>query len=284
MAGNGKKWLTGCGIGCGLMILAAGGVGTCGYFGVKRITERAERMDDGFSTLRESYGEPGAFVPAADGTIPADRLEVFVSVREDMQVTRDGLADVLTELDSDVSGPGGVIAKIRGGISLIPRLFDFVDDRNSVLIDRGMGLGEYLHIYTVAYYAWLQKEPADGPSFQISGDDDADDDNFQWSMSQNDADDVLDRRDERIRRYLHDIQREIVGNQLTAAETAGLDADWITALREEAGALDARPLRLLWQDGLPDQTRASLEPFRDRLEASYSEVMNVVEVGLASQE
>ncbi|RKZ12323.1 hypothetical protein DRQ50_12100, partial [bacterium] len=146
MAGSGKKWLAGCGIGCGLMILIAGGIGTCGYFSVKKISDRAESLDEGFTTLRESYGAPGAFVPAADGAIPAARVELFLSVRQDMRATRDGLAEVLTELDADVSGPGGVIAKIRGGISLIPRMFDFIDARNTVLAERGMGLGEYLHI------------------------------------------------------------------------------------------------------------------------------------------
>ena len=35
MASGVQKWLVGCGIGCGLMILAAGGIGTCGYVGVK---------------------------------------------------------------------------------------------------------------------------------------------------------------------------------------------------------------------------------------------------------
>jgi len=285
MAGSGKKWLTGCGIGCGLMILIAGGIGTCGYFGVKNIAERAEGLDEGYESLQDAYGRPGEFVPTADGAIPADRMETFLAVRDDLAVTRDDLAGILTELDSDTGGPGGVIAKIRGGMSLIPRLFDFINDRNEVLLDRGMGLGEYVHIYTVAYYAWLDKEPADGPSFTISGNDDEDEGAVRWSFDDEDDDgDVRDRRDERIRKYLHGLQRKMVGNQITSAEVAVVDAAWVDALREEAAAMDRHPRRLLWSDGLPPQLEESLMPYRERLEATYSPVVNAVEVGLVEND
>jgi hypothetical protein len=284
MAGSGKKWLTGCGIGCGLMVLIAGGVGTCGYLGVKRISDRAESVEGGFEALRADYGRPGAFVPAADGRIPADRLELFLTVRDDMRASREGLAGVLTNLEADVEGPAGVIAKIRSGLSLIPSLFDFIDDRNAALLDRGMGLGEYLHIYSVAYYAWLGRDPADGPDFRITGDGDHEDGGVQWSVDADEHESVRDARDQEIRRYLHGVHRKLVGNQLTVAETEGADPDWITVLREEAGALDARPLRLLWADGVPPRLADSLEPFRTRLEDSYSPVMNAVEMGLVQNE
>jgi len=101
-------------------------------------------------------------------------------------------------------------------------------------------------------------------------------------METDDDEDTRDNRNEHIRRYLHGIQREIVGNQHTAAEMAGLDPGWITVLREETGAMDARPLRLLWQDDLPSRIADSLEPYRDRFEASYSEIMNAVEMGLVT--
>lgn len=280
MAGSGKKWLTGCGIGCGLMILIAGGIGTCGYFGVKNITERAEKLDEASDALRAAYGEPGSYVPEADGRIPAHRLEAFLAARQDMAVTRDELAGIFAELDSDTDGPGGVIAKFRSGMNFIPRLFDFIDDRNRVLLDHDMGLGEYVHIYSVAYYAWLDKEPADGPGFTIS-DNDNEEENVRWSFEDEDTEgDVRDRRDERIRESVHELQRQILGNQITVAETAVVDATWIDALREEAALMDRHPRRLLWSDGLPPQLEASLEPFRDRLEASYSPMANAVEMGI----
>jgi hypothetical protein len=267
------------------MILIAGGVGTCGYLGIKNVTERAETLEEGFETLRADYGRPGEFVPAADGTIPAGRMELFLAIREDMAASRDDLAEVLNTLDGDAEGGGGVIAKIRGGLTFIPRLFDFVDDRNAVLIERGMGLGEYVHIYTLAYYAWLDEDPADGPSFQISGDDEDEDATVRWGINQeDDPDNARDARDERIRRYLHGLQRQMVGNQLTVAETADVDPAWVTILREEAGLMDSHPRRLLWSDGLPPQLETSLAPYRERLEASYSPMVNAVEMGLVESD
>ena len=41
----------GCGIGCGILILAAGGIGTCSYLGIKKIKDRAEQLDAGFDAL-----------------------------------------------------------------------------------------------------------------------------------------------------------------------------------------------------------------------------------------
>jgi hypothetical protein len=285
MAGTGKKWLTGCGIGCGLMILIAGGVGTCGYLGVKNVSKRAETLDEGFETLRADYGRPGEFVPAADGAIPAERLELFLAIRDDLTASREDLAGVLTTLDGDAEGGGGVIAKIRGGITLIPRLFDFIDARNAALVEQGMGLGEYVHIYTAAYFAWLDKDPADGPSFQLSGDDEDEEGGIRWGINQEDGpENARDARDERIRRYLHGLQRKMVGNQLTVAEAADVDPVWVTALREEAGLMDRHPRRLLWSDGLPSQMEASLAPYRERLEATYSSMVNAVEMGMVDHE
>ena len=39
------------------------------------------------------------------------------------------------------------------------------------LLEVGMGPGEYMYVYSVAYYSWLGKSPADGPSFTLVGDD-----------------------------------------------------------------------------------------------------------------
>lgn len=276
MAGAAKKWAVGCGIGCGLMIIIAGGIGTCGYLGVKKIADGAEGLEDGFETLDEVYGKPGEFIPEADGTIPYERLETFLAVREDLTVAREELGGTLAILDGE--GSGGVIDKIRAGISLVPSLFKFINERNEVLIEHGMGLGEYTHIYTVAYYAWLDKTPADGPDFELSSNDD-DDDPVRFGVRSSGGDDVYERREEDIRRYLHDIQREMLDNQIAAAEGAALDEVWLAELHAESDRMDDLRRRLLWENEVPELLRASLEPFRVRLEESYVPLMNAVEMG-----
>ncbi len=285
MASGARKWLVGCGIGCGFMILAAGGVGTCGYLGVRKIADRAERLDEGFAALGEQYGAVEDFVPPADGVVPAARLETFLAVREAMAPSRDELAEVLTELDGDTKGAGGVLRKIQAGISLLPRLFDFIDERNRVLADQGMGVGEYVHIYGLVYYSWLGRDPGDGPGFALSDDDhdDRDGTSFRWG-GDDDPEEVRERRAAQVRRYLNRVQGRMLANQLDAARAAGLDAAWLARLEAELDAVRLSPGRLMWQDDLPAATAAGLEPRRDRLEAAYSPVMNVVEVGLVEQD
>ena len=291
MAGGAQKWLVGCGIGCGFLILTAGGVGTCSYLGVQKIKDRAERLDAGFDALYEQYGRPAEYTPPADGVVPAGRLETFLAVRDAMATSRDELAAALTELDADTEGVGGVFKKIGAGMSLLPSMFDFIDERNLALSENRMGVGEYLYIYGLAYYAWLGKDPADGPSFTVSDheeESDADGVRFRWGgdagPGRDDPEEVRERRGREIRRYLNRIQERMLANQLDAARGRGLDEGWLARLEAEHTALDASPRRLMWEGGLPPDVADGLAPFRDRLEASYSTVINVVDVGLVEHE
>ncbi len=277
MAGAAKKWAIGCGIGCGLFIIIAGGIGTCGYLGVKKITDRADDLEASSEALVEAYGEPGEFTPAADGAIPAYRLELFLAIREDLAETGGELAGILETLDGE--GSGGVIAKVKAGLNLVPGIFDFVEARNGVLMERGMGLGEYTHIYTVAYYAWLEKDPADGPGFDINSEDEGEG-AVHWGVGDDDEGDVRQRREQKLRRYLHDVQRRMLDNQLTAAEGRAVDEAWLAELRAEDARMDDISRRLLWEDWVPTPVGDSLEPFRVRLEESYTPLTNAVEMGL----
>ena len=84
MAGAGKKWLLGCGIGCGLIVLVFAGIGTVGYFGVKKFADRAEKIEATFDRMDAEYGQPSDFVPELDGSVPGHRMEVFLAVRDEM--------------------------------------------------------------------------------------------------------------------------------------------------------------------------------------------------------
>ena len=55
-------------------------------------------------------------------------------------------------------------------------------------------------------------------------------------------------------------------------------------LSTEAASLESEHLKLLWEDGLPDHVRASLDPFRSRLEASYDPMTSILEMGLINHD
>ena len=66
--------------------------------------------------------------------------------------------------------------------------------------------------------------------------------------------------------------------ELTKRSSSEYQKSWKKALEFEITALESDRHRLPWQDGLPKVLTASLNPFRERLEASYSEMLNPVEI------
>jgi hypothetical protein len=290
MAGAGKKWLLGCGIGCSLFVLIMGGIGTATFFGVKKFAGRANRIEATFERMDTEYGEPSDFVPETDGHIPSDRMEVFLAVRDEMGATQQEVSGLFRTLDGE--GDAGVIAKVKAGMKFIPSLLIFIEERNNIMLEKGMGVGEYQYIYSLAYYGLLGKDPADGPGFTVVGDDDEHDKGgWRWDIGDGDGDEeeVATKREREVRGFVNRVQSRVVNNQLEALDAAGsvasLDFDtWRAELAAEAAAMDRESLRLLWEEGMPVQIRDSLEPYRVRLDATYDDMTSILEMGLVEHD
>jgi hypothetical protein len=290
MAGAGKKWLIGCGIGCGLFVLVMGGVGTVGYFGVKKFADRADRIEGTFDQMDAEYGQPSDFVPEIDGRVPGHRMEVFLAVRDEMGEVQQEVSDLFRTLDGD--GDAGVVDKVKAGMKFIPSLLIFIEERNNIMLNLGMGVGEYQYIYSLAYYGLLGKDPSDGPGFNVVTDDeDSDRDSWHWDIKagEDDEEDIAAKREREVRRFVNKVQSHVVKNQLEALDTAGsvegLDFDiWRAELAAEAAAMDRESLRFLWEEGLPAQIRDSLDPYRVRLDATYNDMTSILEMGLVEHD
>lgn len=286
MAGAAKKWALGCGIGCGLFILIIAGVGTVSYLGIKQAVDNGENIEAGFEDLRITYGGPAEFVPEPDGAVPSSRMEVFLATREAMANARQEAGDVLRTLDGqDVDGKSpNFIDKAKAGIQLIPTMMTFIDQRNQALLQQGMGLGEYLYIYSLSYYNLLGKDPGDGPGFTLSGDDDHNDGPIRWETPGSSSSDTRADRVKRARQYLHRIHLAMANNQLEAIDQRGADEGVREQLVAEIALMEDEPLRLLWETGLPTGLQMSLEVYRDQLEGSYDAMINALESGLVEHE
>ena len=292
MAGTGKKWFIGCSIGCGLMFLITAGIGTVGYFGVKRFSERADRIEETFNLMDAEYGHPSEFTPQIDGRIPADRMGVFLAVRDDIQPIQQEVSGLFRTLDG--TDESGWIDKAKAGMKFLPSLLIFIEERNQIMLDRGMGVGEYQYIYALAYYGLLGKDPSDGPGFTVTSDDeDHEDDNWGWQANvgeRDDEGDVREKREREVRSFVNRVQSQVLANQLVALDVHagyldGLDFDvWREEVAAEAAAMARESLRLLWEEGLPAQTRASLEPYRDQLDATYDDMTSILEMGLVEHD
>lgn len=284
MAGGARKWLLGCGIGCGVMVLLAAGVGTVGFLGVRKAMDRGKDIESGYEELKARYGAPEDFVPAPDGAVPAGRMLAFLAAREALAADRQVAGDILRTLDGQSADgtPPGFLQKAQAGFRLVPVMMDFVERRNQALTAQGLGLGEYYYIYSLAYFNLLGKDLADGPSFTVTSHDEGGDNRgFQWEAGKNDrSEDSRDDRERSIRRYLHGVQLQMARNQLEGLTALGGDEADRQRLEAEVAALGNDPRRLLWETGLPEAVRASLEPYRAQLEATYDPMTNVLEAGL----
>jgi len=290
MASTSKKWFIGCGIGCGLIILVTAGVGGGLYFAFKDVASEADSIEESYEAMENTFGAPEDFTPNPDGSIAPDRMEAFLAARDATAESREKMESILFLLDDDMANDsqkkkGNALDKIKAGLQLIPASITFIKERNEFLMDHGMGSGEYTYIYSMAYFNYLEKPLTDGPSFQMTGDDDDDDDggvNWQVSSGRNEGK-TRKKREKEIRRYLHKIQLSFLDNQMESVDTTIDGADyWLEILQAEKAAMESARRRLLWEEDFPEAIRASLEPFRVRLDESYSPILNVVEVGMVT--
>jgi hypothetical protein len=280
---TGQKWLTGCGIGCGVLLLA--GIGACvaGALFMKHTFRGIEKAAESQEALVGELGGVEDYAPPGDGAPAADRLEMFVQIRE-------GTADARREVDAaaarlpppELSEEEAVIGKIRLGLDVLGDLIDsigtYLQARNHALMERGMGLGEYVYLYSLTYHSWLGHPPGEAPEMRQGPDGVRvgvfDDNNALFS------EEAVRRR---YRRYVLGMVREqmaSVGPESVAAEAE----TWRTRLEREIQRLEVDPGRVLWQDGLPEDLETALEPFRQRLEATWSASTNRVELPLAEHE
>lgn len=295
MTGTSRRWLIGCGIGCGALLILFGLLAGGGYFLVNRIVNELQDTESSMEAMTAQFGRISEFVPAADSTVPGARLEIFLAVREQLAPARreiEGHLGLLAEGQREKLSlsPLKILKLMRAGATTLPLIFKYLTQRNAALSEHGMGLGEYLYLYAVVYYSWLQKSPADGPPFTLLGDPDEEDEDsagFRLRVvgsGSNDAEDeteVRQRRRERALKYLNRQLLAMLRHQLVGVACGTSDADatpWQQTLAAEIRALESDPYRLPWQEGMPQQLVDSLAPYRSRLEASYSALANHLEL------
>jgi hypothetical protein len=277
-----KKWLIGCGIGCGVVILIVVILIASGYFFIKNIVDEFKDTEAMTEILTERFGRIPDFCPNPEGIIPSERMEAFLSARTTFLPIREKIAESFKVLsqkrdidDVEIGKPKSIFTLMRLGFGIIPQTADFIKTRNEALLEVGMGLGEYYYIYSIAYYSWLGKNPEDGPGFQIVGPDE-NEDFGTWGRE-----DSKEMRRERMLRRLNRMLLPMLHNQLEQLKTGGgtiASADWQQELEREVEALEEDKERLLWKDGLPEVIEASLRPYRDQLEASYNPLTNPLEM------
>jgi hypothetical protein len=256
-----KPWLVGLGIGCGAIIVIVIVIFIGGYYFVKNVTRGFKDSEKIITALQTKYGKVMDFAPDPSGAVAPDRMEAFLKVRESTAPVRARLEETLGELSKREKS----LSAVRYGIGMVPQMAEYFRARGQALMDSGMGLGEYYYIYATAYFSWLKKSPEDGTGVNLSAGSGG-----TWGPER--GRDTAEARKDMALRNINRTILPMLRNALGKADS------WKAALTTEVDAMLADPHRVPWQDGLPDALRASFEPFRNRLEASYSRAANLFEL------
>lgn len=167
MAGSGRKWLIGCGVGCAVAALLAIVITVGGGLLLTRPLNRAASTQE---ELTEHFGEREDYRPPLDG-LTRHQLKRFITVRRDLQPMFSRFAEVgdkfraMEEIDSGSDDPGaGEAIKAVGGVmgavmGMAGNLGKFTETRNRALLAQEMSLGEYAWIYVLVYNSWLAHPP-----------------------------------------------------------------------------------------------------------------------------
>jgi hypothetical protein len=199
-------------------------------------------------------------------------MEVFLSVREAMMPRREALAasiGALAPTDGEGRTVGGFRAA-RAGISMAPRLLEFVRARNEALLEAEMGQGEYAWIYWLTYYAWLGHPAGESLLNDIMEMRSESNGSVQMHIDGFETEEATWQLRRDVRAMLRNLEQELA-NRSEASELHLL-------VVAELAAMDDDSQRMPWQDGLPEVFAVGLDPYRERLEASYSPATNPFEL------
>ncbi|NQT25688.1 hypothetical protein HQ585_10055 [candidate division KSB1 bacterium] len=289
MASTGQKWLIGCGIGCGavilIIVLLVGG----SFLLVKNTVQDFKAVEAITEQLEAEYGTVESYCPPADGVISIDRIEQFIAIRDSMLVVSEDIAERVDELsenidrleNDDVKSFKDVFKLISKGAGVVPQLADYYLTRNQALLANEMGTGEYFYLYITIYYSYLGHDPGDGPQFKLM-----DNKHRRRGVNWNTEDDddltpveTIENRREWVTTLVRDLMLPMLECQMESLQQSGhADNTWKNALAREIQALHSDPDRLVWQDGLPRTLTQNLSIYRDELDSRYDAMLNPLEV------
>lgn len=269
----------GCGFGCGSLSIIAVLFLVGSYFFIDSKINALDEIQDGFDQLKDKYGEIESFVPYTDGVIPANRIEKFIQLRESISEERSKLEKSLIDLSEELKTleDGESLLEmafvIKELVSAIPDIVDYVAVRNEKLLEMDLGLGEYYYIYVSGFYAMLQKSPGSGTDAIIIH---RNENSISIGLTDEDkvpkysGDEATASRNERITNESNKFLQRIFAN---LAKVNDSDEN----LFERGELFDSENILI------DDKYFLNLEPFRDRLEKSFSSIINPIEVIFIAQ-
>ncbi len=253
-----KKFLIGCAVVTAVLalLLIGGGIFVGKWFASQLPdTDRVESFEQ---QMADRFGPVSDFVPPADGVYDPSRVAIFVDLRERIVDLGRPVAEGYDELGRGdrVGGRSlsGIISGARWTMRLLRNSLEYVAVVDSVLLDAGMGRGEFTHYQLLLLHGYLDVDP------------EALLEPLQQRPEEDDARKVI----EKLVREFGDEARRSFESQLRLARSvadARTHPEWVARLEaalRESGDDESFPL----SDPLPPSLRAAFDTHDDRLEAT----------------
>jgi hypothetical protein len=222
-------------------------LGIGGYLALSPIREAKQLEQD----LLDRHATVPEYTPAPDGSIAAERLEIFVAVRQGLLAKTGNVQATYSRIDNAMSqeelSAEESVSTIKDLLHALPRMVEFYRVRNGELLERGMGLGEYFYIFVAAYGSQLCPPDANGSCEFVT------------------------------RRTTRELT-QMLRNQLENP-AANMDTGMVEILELEIASLERGELSLPWQRQLPLTVSMSLEPYRDQLDSLFCSATRELELG-----
>lgn len=272
------KIIKGCGIGCavifGIVILVL----AIGYIKIKDKLDEFKEFEELGTVVETKFGKVEDFIPTINPEAFNERIQRFVSIREELLPNGKELEKGMSGLEGSIVNQNESIWDafdiMSTGFGLIPELLDYYKQRNDILIKYEMGLGEYYYNYILVNYCFLNKSPGDGPAFNISNHISVE---LKEEQKESGWQSIEEERDEKIRKQVNRYFRFFYSNLINNPEHKLAD-DVLGVLQNELDKLKENKLRVPWSEGLPSFYTDVLEKQQTTFDSLYIKMINPVEM------
>lgn len=274
-----SKIITGCGIGCavfvGIILLSVVGI----YTYIQHTMNDVEEIEKLTEDIEIAYGKTEEFSPAFVEVNITERIESFLKIRDSLIFRAQPLIDAIKSVEikknnyEEEESFWSVLGIIGSGVGVIPHVVDYYYQRNDLLFENEMSLGEYYFHYITTYYSLLKKSPGDGPEFDLMSDSGNGIHLEETNGSNDDIETITEHREIEIRSRVNDLYSNFLKNFILNTP-ADMTTDFHQLVKVELEELKSDDLRIPWQDGLPVNLNIALEPYKVGLARSYSKLLN----------
>ena len=193
-------------------------------------------------------------------------------IKNEIDELENGLSDIQLEIDDieDDASLWDVFTLIKSGFGLIPDIVRYYKARNKALMEVQMGLGEYLYVYTNAYFVLLKKSPSDGPKFRLEGEGSNESERY--------GDEVFELRYDRVSKKINRLAREHLKNLKVLLDRTDPSNKILPVIEEEIIKLNSNRNLIPWMDSKPEFVSLQFNNYSEELDSSYNLLLNPLEM------